>query len=130
MTIKDQVQEIINCRKGLGSYEGRGRLAVIERNLAFVEKLETEVNEFSGFLEKIQVDIHEANNPFADFIDKEPNFLVKLDAIQLHDLKQKIRSQKKELLRLHNRFSRESVQIAFIGQARQGKSRFLQRISV
>lgn len=129
MNIKDQVQEIINSRKGLGSYAGRGRLAVIERNLAFVEKLEAEINEFECFLGNIRADIHASNSPFGDFIEKQPSFLLKLEDIRLHDLKQKILSQKKELLRLHNRFSRENVQIAFIGQARQGKSRFLQRIS-
>lgn len=129
MNIKDQVQEIINSRKGLGSYVGRGRLAVIEKNLAFVEKLEAEVGAFEKFLGNIQVEIQAANSTFADFIEKQPKFLAKLDAVQLDGLKQKIAAQKRELLRLHNRFSRESVQIAFIGQARQGKSRFLQRIS-
>ena len=129
MNTKDQVQEIINSRKGLGSYVGRGRLAVIEKNLAFVEKLEAEIGAFENFLGNIQGEIQSANSPFADFIEKQPNFLAKLDAVQLYGLKQKIAAQKSELLRLHNRFSRESVQIAFIGQARQGKSRFLQRIS-
>lgn len=129
MKIREQVQEIIDSRKGQGKYQGNGRLVTIQQKLAFVEQLEKDVNAFEVFLNQIKSDIQQSNGKFADLVEKQPQFANRLLEINLHELKQKIAVQKNELHRLQNRFSRDSVQIAFIGQARQGKSSFLQRIS-
>lgn len=129
MKIREQVQEIIDSRKGQGKYQGNGRLATIQQKLTFVEQLEKDVDAFEEFLNQIKSDIQQSNGKFADLVEKQPQFANRLSEIQLQELKQKIMLQKDELQRLQNRFSRDSVQIAFIGQARQGKSSFLQRIS-
>ena len=129
MKIREQVQEIIDSRRGQGKYDGKGRLAMIQQNLDFVESIETEVNGFDLFLNQIKREIQQDNGRFADLVEKQPQFVNRLSEIRLDDLKQKIFQQKNEIIRLYNRFSRDSVQIAFIGQARQGKSSFLQRIS-
>ena len=129
MKIREQVQEIIDSRKGQGKYQGNGRLATIQQKLTFVEQLEKDVDAFEEFLNQIKSDIQQSNGKFADLVEKQPQFANRLLEIHLHELKQKIAAQKNELHRLQNRFSRDSVQVAFIGQARQGKSSFLQRIS-
>ena len=129
MKIREQVQEILDSRKGQGKFEGKGRLSTIQQKLDFVERLESEVNAFEVFLNQIKSNIQQSNGKFADLVEKQPQFANRLLEINLHELKQKIAAQKNELHRLQNRFSRNSVQIAFIGQARQGKSSFLQRIS-
>ena len=129
MKIREQVQEIIDSRKGQGKYQCNGRLATIQQKLAFVEQLEKDVDAFEEFLNQIKSDIQQSNGKFADLVEKQPQFANRLLEIHLHELKQKIAAQKNELHRLQNRFSRDSVQVAFIGQARQGKSSFLQRIS-
>ena len=129
MKIREQVQEIIDSRKGQGKYQGNGRLATIQQKLTFVEQLEKDVNAFEAFINQIKQEIQHSNGAFADLVEKQPQFANRLSEIQLQELKQKIMLQKDELQRLQNRFSRDSVQIAFIGQARQGKSSFLQRIS-
>lgn len=129
MKIREQVQEILDSRKGQGKFEGKGRLSTIQQKLDFVERLESDVNTFEAFLNQIKSEIQQNGGKFADLVEKQPQFANRLLEINLHELKQKIAAQKNELHRLQNRFSRNSVQIAFIGQARQGKSSFLQRIS-
>ena len=129
MKIREQVQEILDSRKGQGKFEGKGRLSTIQQKLDFVERLESDVNTFEAFLNQIKSEIQQNGGKFADLVEKQPQFANRLLEINLHELKQKIAAQKNELHRLQNRFSRDSVQIAFIGQARQGKSSFLQRIS-
>ena len=129
MKIREQVQEILDSRKGQGKFEGKGRLSTIQQKLDFVERLESDVNTFEAFLNQIKSEIQQNGGKFADLVEKQPQFANRLLEINLHELKQKIAAQKNKLHRLQNRFSRNSVQIAFIGQARQGKSSFLQRIS-
>ena len=88
MKIREQVQEIIDSRRGQGKYDGKGRLAMIQQNLDFVESIETEVNGFDLFLNQIKREIQQDNGRFADLVEKQPQFVNRLSEIRLDDLKQ------------------------------------------
>lgn len=129
MSITSKINEVIDRRIGRNEYEGKGRLATIQTNMAFLLLLEEEVKKLEQFIASVKLQKDRGEGKYVDLAEKEPLFFQRIESISLDSLKLKLNAQKKELERLLKRFSRETIQIAFIGQARQGKSTFLQQIS-
>lgn len=129
MSIQRKIQRIIDYRTGSGEYAGHGQLATIVSKIEEAERLEALLMDFVEFQSDIKVSRDIRSGKFCEFVQKNPVFVSQLLDIDTSRVQIAYKAWKAELERLRKRFSRESIQIAFIGQARQGKSTFLQSIT-
>lgn len=129
MSVSDKIQRIIDYRTGRGEYAGKGQLADIVSRYEFAVRMESVLQGFHDFQNGLKIQQATQSGKFYDFIVNNPVFVSRLLEADSSRLLLSFKDWKAELERLRKRFSRESIQIAFIGQARQGKSTFLQSIT-
>lgn len=109
---------------------------------AIINKIKTidQLQETLEALRKYQSRLASDSPSIAAIKEKAPQVVEAIKGINLTDLlgfenerkgeeTGKIAELRKELERLHKRFSRDAIQVALVGHARQGKSTFLQSVS-
>lgn len=126
MGIGDKIQEIIDRRKGLGKYEGKGLLMGIEECSNYLEGLKKKVKEFSDFRDEI---LQGKEGEYASFFQNDPNLEIRINEANPEKVKAHLETCLAECSRLQERFGRDTINISVIGRARQGKSTLLQAIS-
>lgn len=127
--IAEQINQILDKRHGRGKYVNKGRLGVINDRIVFLNDLKKRVQRLQEILSKIEIQFNAKQGAYYQLLSGDPVMKANCVSISPDDIADGIDAQLKYLYQLHSRFSRESVQIAFIGKERQGKSRFLQSIS-
>ena len=120
MTIPQKINEIIKTRE-------TERLPKITEKLHSIEK----VSEVVKRLEKFQQELLEQEQLGVDnlLLEHTPEIASTIKNLELSKTLRLVEELQRELKRLEKRFSRKSIQIALIGYARKGKSKFLQSVS-
>lgn len=106
------------------------RLPGIERKKEELYRMLELLDEFEGLKSEI-VDTqgNVIDGKFRVMADKNPEMPIKLYVLSSAECKKKIKAALEECDAAANRFGRDSINIAVVGQARIGKSRLLQSIS-
>ena len=120
--IKEQVDGIIRRRK-------EERLPKIKKSIAFLRTVDERISNLENLIGTIRYQCERKQGPYYQILLADPAMESRFSAVSASYLRQLINSQISKLENLEKRFSREAVQIAFVGYERQGKSRFLQSIS-
>ncbi|WP_297901427.1 hypothetical protein [uncultured Parabacteroides sp.] len=120
--ISKRIDAIIKERKDT-------RLPEIERKLELVRNVSVLAGRLRALQEKLSYQKQAGTGNMLALLDYAPMLADTLETLNLQTLENRLEALRKELERLHRRFSRESIQIALIGYARKGKSCFLQSVS-
>ena len=120
--INQQIQQIIDKRK-------LTRLPQIEKEITFLKEVKAKVENLDSVINTINHQMTEKHGPYYAMLQSDPSMETRFMAVSTAQVKKLIDEQLERLEILRKRFSRDAVQIAFIGYERQGKSCFLQSIS-
>ena len=120
--INQQIQQIIDKRK-------LTRLPQIEKEITFLKEVKAKVENLDSVINTINHQMAEKHGPYYAMLQSDPSMETRFMAVSTSQVKKLIDEQLERLGILRKRFSRDAVQIAFIGYERQGKSCFLQSIS-
>ena len=120
--IKEQIDGIIRKRK-------EERLPKIHESIVFLRDIETEINNLDNLVGIIRYQCEQKQGPYYQMLLADPAMESRFNMVSTGYLRQLLRVQISKLENLEKRFTRDAVQIAFVGYERQGKSRFLQSIS-
>ena len=120
--INHQIQQIIDKRK-------LTRLPQIEKEITFLKEVKAKVENLDSVINTINHQMAEKHGPYYAMLQSDPSMETRFMAVSTSQVKKLIDEQLERLEILRKRFSRDAVQIAFIGYERQGKSCFLQSIS-
>lgn len=129
MDIKEKIQEIINHRKGLGTYVGKGHLDEVKKKKDFFLRLIHSVEKFKNFREVALQQITDQTGEYYIMSSENPMFEQCLEDASPNQVIEEAKNALSQIERLEKRFSRDTVNISVVGRARQGKSRLLQSIS-
>lgn len=121
-TINDQIQQIIDKRK-------LTRLPQIEKEIAFLKEVRARIQNLDAVISTVSHQMDTKHGPYYTMLQTDPGMEARFTAVSTAEVKHLIDLQLQTLENLKKRFSRNAVQIAFIGFERQGKSCFLQSIS-
>ncbi len=120
--LKQQIENIIDKRK-------QTRLPKIEEQIAFLEKILKKVEKLDSVIATVRYQIEQKSGPYYTMLLSDPTMEARFSVVSTSQVTAKLREQIELLKLLKKRFSRDAVQVAFVGYERQGKSRFLQSIS-
>lgn len=120
--INEQIQQIINKRK----YQ---RLPEIEKEIDFLNQVKARILNLEDVIQTVTNQQHAQRGPYFAMLQADPGMEARFAAVSTSEVKCLVDNQLEILENLRKRFSREAVQIAFIGYERQGKSCFIQSIS-
>lgn len=120
--INNQIQQIIDKRK-------LTRLPQIEKEIKFLQDVKSKVLNLDSVINTVNHQITEKHGPYFTMLQSDPSMEARFMTVSTAQVKKLIDEQIERLEILRKRFSRDAVQIAFIGYERQGKSCFLQSIS-
>lgn len=129
MTFTEQINAIIDRRKGRNGYEGKGHLQVITKKKEFFEVLNRLMDEYAVLRKNILSQIKEQKGEYYVMSIEDPTFYDKVDLTDPSSIILQLQQCQKECERLEKRFNRDTINISVVGRARQGKSRLLQSIS-
>ena len=121
MNINQTIEEILRHRSE--------RLPRIEAAIDHLRMVSEKIGAIDTLKQSIEQDTATGNGQYSAMLQSDPSIKLRLDAIDTQQIKGDIAKQQERLELLKTRFSREAVQIAFVGYERQGKSRFLQSIT-
>lgn len=121
MNINSAIEEILDHR--------RKRLPRIEDAIKNMRMVSEKIDSIDILKRAIGQDAATGNGQYSAMLLSDPSIKLRLDAIDTQQIKVAIAKQQERLNLLKKRFSREAVQIAFVGYERQGKSRILQSIT-
>ncbi len=127
--ISDKIQEIIDRRRGQGSYEGKGRIDDVHERQGKLDKITSLVSEFDRFRTRALRDIENKRGNFYALSIEDPSFTDNLLNADPKNLLTLMKTCNDRLSMLNKRFSRNSINISVIGRHRQGKSKLLQTLS-
>lgn len=120
--INQQIQQIIDKRK-------LTRLPQIEKEIAFLKDVKAKVLNLDSVINTVSHQIETKQGSYYIMLQADPTMEARFIAVSTSEVKRLLDKQLQTLENLKKRFSRDAVQIAFIGYERQGKSCFLQSIS-
>ena len=129
MTIESSIQSIIDKRKGLGVYQGHGRVDSVAERKTFFESLKKTVLSFKDYRSLILQQISDKEGAYYEMSVNDPTFESRLVNCSPDSVIQAINDSLHECDNLMKRFSRDSINISVVGRAGQGKSTLLQSIS-
>lgn len=129
MPLQEDIQKIIDRRKGLGEYEGKGRLAKIEPKLSYFRKLKESVKSFEEFRQVLISQESSKSGEYYTFFREDPTLIDKIRQASADTVLEKLDGCVAECERLYERFNRDAINISVVGRARQGKSLLLQTVS-
>ena len=122
LQINEQIEQIIKKRK-------ETRLPQIEKEITFLNEVKTKVLTLDSVISTVTHQMETKKGPYYTILLADPSMETRFMAVSTTETKRLIDEQLQELENLKKRFSRDAVQIAFIGYERQGKSCFIQSIS-
>ena len=128
-TITERINKIIDRRLGRGEWAGNGRLQQIEKAEERLNILRKKIGDLEDLLQQIEHQRQEQRGEYYAMLQKEPQMEEKIGDVKTSNVTKFAALLQEELNLLKKRFSRECVQIAFIGKEGQGKSTFIQAIS-
>lgn len=120
--INQQIQQIIDKRK-------LTRLPQIEKEIAFLKEVKAKVLNLDSVIDTVSHQMETKQGSYYIMLQADPTMEARFMAVSTSEVKRLLDEQIQTLENLKKRFSRDAVQIAFIGYERQGKSCFLQSIS-
>ena len=120
--INQQIQQIIDKRK-------LTRLPQVEKEITFLKEVKAKVENLDSVINTVSHQISTKQGSYYIMLQADPTMEVRFMAVSTSEVKRLLTEQLQTLENLKKRFSRDAVQIAFIGYERQGKSCFLQSIS-
>lgn len=120
--INEQIEQIIRKRK-------ETRLPQIEKEIAFLKEVRAKIQNLDSVISTVTHQMEVKHGPYYTMLQADPSMEARFMAVSTTEAKRLIDEQLQTLENLKKRFSRDAVQIAFIGFERQGKSCFLQSIS-
>lgn len=120
--INQQIQQIIDKRK-------LTRLPQIEKKIAFLKDVKAKVLNLDAVINTVSHQMETKQGSYYIMLQADPTMEARFMAVSTSEVKRLLDEQLQTLENLKKRFSRDAVQIAFIGYERQGKSCFLQSIS-
>lgn len=120
--INQQIQQIIDKRK-------LTRLPRIEKEITFLKEVKAKVLNLDSVINTVSHQIETKQGSYYIMLQADPTMEARFIAVSTSEVKRLLDKQLQTLENLKKRFSRDAVQIAFIGYERQGKSCFLQSIS-
>lgn len=129
MPIAEQINGIIDRRKGRGAYEGNGHLQVVERKIMFYNELKRDLESYRYFRSKAKKQIEEKKGDYYEMSLEDPLFEMKIDSASPDNVISYVEKALKQLEELRVRFDRDSINLSVIGHAGMGKSLLLQSIS-
>lgn len=121
-SIPEKIQEIIDFRE-------KERLPKIQEKRVFIGTVSQAIQRLKDFQKVLSEQVQLGTGNLLPLIDHAPNVVNTIKELDLIGITRRIEKLEKELLRLEKRFSRKSIQIALIGYARRGKSKFLQSVA-
>ncbi len=120
--INNQIQQIIDKRK-------HTRLPQIDKEIAFLKEVKSKILNLDSVINTVAHQMSTRQGPYYTMLQADPSMESRFMSVSTSETKRLIDEQLHTLENLKKRFSRDAVQIAFIGYERQGKSCFLQSIS-
>ncbi len=122
MSISKIVEEIIGRRNS--------RLPAIQGKKEELHQMLTLLDEFDYFKsEIIDAEGNVLDGKYKVMADKNPEMPLKLNVMSTAECRKRIKTALDECDKVYKRFSRDSINIAVVGEARIGKSKLLQAIS-
>lgn len=121
-TLKQKIDNIIDKRV-------QHRLPLVRNSIAFLEGLVPKLDDIDQTIKTIKNEESAKEGPYYAMLMEDPEMKDRVNWVSTADVRKKLREHLAVLRQIEKRFSRESVQIAFVGYERQGKSRFQQSIS-
>lgn len=121
-SIPERIQEIISIRE-------KERLPIIQKKKVFIGSVSQTIQKLKDFKKTLLEQVQLGTGNLLPLIEHAPNVANTIKELDLVGITRRIEKLEKELLRLEKRFSRKSIQIALIGYARRGKSKFLQSVA-
>lgn len=121
--MKEKIEAIINARKSrIGKIEEKlDHLSLLEKALSSYEKLRNSIIDKDGNLKE--------DSPHAHMLLKHPDMVKSIHLASTELLHSKTSDYRKELERLKNIYSRNSISILVFGFASSGKSTLIQSIT-
>ena len=120
--INQQIQQIIDKRK-------LTRLPRIEKEITFLKEVKAKVLNLDAVINTVSHQMETKQGSYYIMLQADPTMEARFMAVSTSEVKRLLNEQLQTLENLKKRFSRDAIQIAFIGYERQGKSCFLQSIS-
>ena len=105
------------------------RLPLVEERLEFLRKARRSLVTVGERIGGIRCEIEQQHGTYFAILDNDPAMRARFEAVNTGDTLRAVDDQIARLEMLRGRFGREAVQIAFVGEERQGKSRFLQSMT-
>lgn len=129
MRISHTINSIIEQRKGIGPYEGRGHLQAVLAKQKFIQGVRQVLIDYDQLRTKALNEIKNQSGDYYDMAEEDPSFEQKLADASPSKALGDVDKAIEQLEALRVRFDRETINISVIGRAGQGKSRLLQSIS-
>ncbi len=120
--IKQKIEQIISARK-------LTRLPKVEEEVMFLQDILSKIDNLDSVIATIKSQMNQKSGPYYSVLLADPTMEARFNIVSTGQVRTKLQMQLNKLEILRKRFSREAVQIAFVGRERQGKSCFLQSIS-
>ena len=120
--IKQKIEQIISARK-------LTRLPKVEKEVTFLQDILSKIDNLDSVIATIKSQMNQKSGPYYSVLLADPTMEARFNIVSTEQVRAKLQMQLSKLEILRKRFSREAVQIAFVGRERQGKSCFLQSIS-
>ena len=130
-TINEQIDRILDKRLGRGEYSGKGHLQTVEQKMNQLGSIQNAVLSLKKKYAEIEKDLINKTGDFYSAFKSNPEANTAFSKIK-DDFENAINNNVTalgELEKLKNRFKRDVIRIAFIGNERQGKSTFLQSMT-
>lgn len=121
-SIPEKIKEIIDIRE-------KERLPKIQKQIEFIGSVSQVIQKLKEFQKALMEQEQLGVGNLLPLTEHAPNVVSTIKDLDLKPIIGRIEKIEKELVRLEKRFSRKCIQIALIGYARKGKSKFLQSVA-
>ena len=116
--IKQKIEQIISARK-------LTRLPKVEEEVMFLQDILSKIDNLDSVIATIKSQMNQKSGPYYSVLLADPTMEARFNIVSTEQVRAKLQMQLSKLEILRKRFSREAVQISFVGRERQGKSCFL-----
>lgn len=129
MGYKETIEDIINHRKGIGAYNGKGHLKYVQEKQVLLKSILDVLEDYRIFRDEVISQITDGKGEHALLANVDLSYASHVQDAAPEETISKIKKCIEELNRLETRFNRDTINISVVGRAGQGKSILLQSIS-
>ncbi len=129
MGYKEKIEDIINHRKGIGAYDGKGHLKYVQEKLGFFNAILDVLENFRIFRNEVINQIDSGTGEHASLANLDLSYSTHVQGSAPDEAISRVKECITELNRLETRFKRDTINISVVGRAGMGKSKLLQSIS-